>query len=83
MKQEDIDLLDGIREHTLVGVREYTDGDLVELRRNLKTGRSMITASNEGGNNITQVDLLDLFDWMRYGPPDRRTEFGFIISNGG
>jgi hypothetical protein len=51
----------------MVGVREHSEGGLVELWRN-KNGRLIIRAYNERGNNITDVDLWDLLDWLRSGP---------------
>ena len=52
------------------GVREYSDGLFpVELWRNAKTGRLVIRAYNERGNNITEVDLWDLLDWLQTGQP--------------
>ena len=56
MTQEETNSLEGIREHTLTDVREYTGGDPGKARRNLKTGRLMITASNEGA--ITSPKLI-------------------------
>jgi hypothetical protein len=47
----------------MVGVREYGEGDNVELRR-LENGRLVIKATNEGGYNSTEVDLEDLLTWV-------------------
>lgn len=49
------------------GVREYTEGDPVELQLDEKTGRMIVVATNEGGCNETAVDVLDLLDWVRTG----------------
>ncbi len=57
--------LEGVLLHKLTGVREYTESYPVEIRRNTETGRLMLTAWNEGHNNMTQVDLLDLVEWLR------------------
>ena len=73
------DLLEGINIATMSGVREYVDGDAVELRRDATTGRLMVVASNECGNNMTRVDLFDLLDWLRYGPHESRIADGFVI----
>jgi hypothetical protein len=52
----------------MAGVREYTDGDAIEHTRHDGTGRLVIRAFNECGNNYTQVDLLDLIEWLKSGP---------------
>lgn len=52
----------------LRGVREHCEGDPVELWRDNDTGRLVIRAQNECGNNSTHVDLFDLLDWMSAGP---------------
>lgn len=44
---------------TLEGVREYSEGWDVELWRSQK-GRLVVRAYNEGHNNYTNVDLIDL-----------------------
>jgi hypothetical protein len=55
---------DSIPECTIIcemkEVREYVNGDAVELWRNDKNGRLVIRASNECGNGCTMVDLWDL-----------------------
>jgi hypothetical protein len=51
-------------ECVLEGVREYAEGYPVELRRNTRTGRLLVTAYNEGHHNSTEIDLLDLIDWL-------------------
>lgn len=56
------------------GVREYMEGDLVELWRDDDTGRLVIRARNECGNNSTTVDLFDILDWMSVGPNKRVLE---------
>lgn len=50
------------------GVREYTEGCPVELTRS--AARLVIKATNEGGNNVTEVDLLDLLDWIKRNDPE-------------
>ena len=52
---------------TMTGVREYGSGYAVELVRNQATGRLVIRAFNEGRNNVTEVDLFDLLDWLNCG----------------
>jgi hypothetical protein len=49
-------------------VRELTEEYPVELWRNDKTGRLVVRAKNEGGNNVTEVDLLELIEWCQRGP---------------
>lgn len=51
---------------TLNGVREHTEGSLVELWLN-RSGRVVIRAFNECDNNHTDVDLIDLLHWAQ-GP---------------
>jgi len=63
---------------TLPGIREYGEGEPVEiwLRGN---GRVVIRAWNECGNNHTDVDLFDLLDWCRSNPEkviDDRNDLG-------
>jgi hypothetical protein len=58
----------------LDGVREYSEGDVVELWRDDDTGRLVIRARNECGNNSTTVDLFDLLEWMSAGPSKRILE---------
>jgi hypothetical protein len=50
----------------LPSVREYGEGAAVELWRNVN-GRLVIRAYNDCRNNITDVDLLDILDWLRAG----------------
>jgi hypothetical protein len=63
---------------SLGGVREYMEEAPVELRI-CDNGRLAIVATNEGGNNQTRVDLWDLLDWLRSGPPEQRVEQGFVL----
>lgn len=49
----------------MVGVREYSENYTVELHRDDETGRLVIRAYNEGHNNITEVDLLDVLEWLK------------------
>jgi len=35
-----------------------------------KTGRWIIMAKNEEGRNYTEVDLLDLIDWVKKNKPE-------------
>lgn len=58
----------------LDGVREYAEEYDVELTYDKKTSnnrfgsnRYIILAANEGGYNCTEVDFLDLIEWMRQG----------------
>lgn len=44
------------------GVREHTERAIVELHRSNE--RLVVRAFNECGNNYTDVDLLDILDWV-------------------
>jgi len=50
------------------GVREYVESEPVRLVRRPYNGRLVIRAMNEGGNSYTDVDLLDLMEWLQWGP---------------
>lgn len=65
-------------ERAIQGVREYTEGDPVELRR-VGNGRLAVVASNECGNRTTEVDLFDLLEALRSGPVESRIPNGFIL----
>ena len=54
---------------TLAGVREYSEGDPVELWVNA-AGRLIVRAYNECGYSFTDVDLLDLLAWAKTGKPE-------------
>lgn len=45
------------------GVREYCEE--MEVRLLKRNGRYVIEARNEGGYNSTEVDLLDLIQWLQ------------------
>ena len=49
----------------LEGVRDYAENEPVLLCRHHENGRIVIHASNEGGSNGTNVDLMDLLDWIK------------------
>ena len=51
------------------GVREYGEGDPVELNRG-RDGRWVIRATNEGGYSATEVDLEDLLRWLHPRHPE-------------
>lgn len=48
---------------TLPDVREWNDGMPVELWIN-RSGRLVLRSYNEDGHNSTEVDVLDLLDWL-------------------
>jgi hypothetical protein len=50
------------------GVREYAEGDPVELHIDRGTGRLVVVATNEAGYASTSVDLNDLLEWLKHGP---------------
>jgi hypothetical protein len=79
LKIDDIELLEGTLQHTLAGVNELIEGFPVELRRDVNSGRILITAWNEGHNAMTQIDLFDLLEWLRSGPAIGRTKDGFSL----
>lgn len=80
MTADELARLEGVTIRALDGVREETEGWPVELRRGFKSGRLLITAFNEGHNNMTQVDLFDLLDWLTKGPVSDRTPNGFAVN---
>lgn len=49
-------------------VREYSGQMSVELGEEKE--RMVVTAYNEGGFNFTNVDLLDLLEWLSANRPD-------------
>lgn len=49
------------------GVREYGDGDPVELHIDDVSGHLIIVAFNEGGHCGTYVDLNDVLKWATSG----------------
>lgn len=51
------------------GVREYVEEDPVELHLE-DNGRLSVLASNEGGQNATAIDLLDLIEWVKMNKPE-------------
>ncbi len=78
MRLEDLNLAD--RQQTeLPGVREHEEGYPVTLARSPSTGSLCVCATNEGGNGRTYVDLWDLVECLRMGPPDHRLRAGFLL----
>ena len=53
----------------LANVREYAEGDPVELW--LRDGRLVIRASNQAGLSCVDVDLWDIITWISTGPNRR------------
>lgn len=49
-------------------IKEYVEGFPVEILE--FNGRPIIQASNEGGNNGTRVDLIDVINWVVCNRPD-------------
>jgi hypothetical protein len=60
----------------MVGVREYGEGDAVQLWQRA-SGRLVIVATNEAEICGTEVDLYDLTDWVQAGPGR-----GMVLDNG-
>jgi hypothetical protein len=58
----------------MLGVREYAEGMMVELdisdTDSQQAGRLVIRAKNECGHNCTEVDLLDLLNWIQANRQD-------------
>ncbi len=62
----------------LDGVREYGDGDAVELARTqgkgymtrTDAGRLVVRGWSECHNAAVEIDLLDLIAWLRANRPD-------------
>ena len=52
------------------GVREYNEGMLVELDLAENDNRTVIVAYNEAGYNSTEVDLLDVIEWVKNNRPE-------------
>ena len=50
--------------------REYSEGMEVGVDREEDSNRWIVRAYNEGGHNCTEVDILDLVDWLRKNKPD-------------
>jgi hypothetical protein len=62
----------GKKVQMMAGVREYAEGMDVNLA--VRDGRVVIDAWNEGGHNITEVDLADLIGWLRQHLPHLLTD---------
>lgn len=57
------------------GVREYGEGRPVKLDQteglnDAPPGRWIVRAFNEAGHNCTEIDVLDLVQWLRKNRPD-------------
>ena len=50
------------------GIREYAEGMTVKIRE--ENERLVVRAYNEGGYNLTDVDLLDILDWVKENKPE-------------
>jgi len=66
----------------MTGVREYSEGYPVELVRNQATNRLVLRAHNEGHNNVTEVDLFDVLEWLQKGPQESRSAEGVSMRLG-
>ena len=55
-------------------IREYGEGQEVEIDTNEENGRLTITAFNQCGYDATSVDLLDVLDWVKANKPELLTE---------
>lgn len=55
----------------LPNVDEFGEGYPVKLVFGESSGRLAVQARNEGGNNTTEIDLMQLLAWARHGPMPR------------
>lgn len=66
------------------GVREYVERSSVELVTivddETREERVVILATNEGGYNSTQVDLLDLLKWLNKNLPTLLLAYRDIVN---
>ena len=51
----------------MTGVREYAEEYPVEVWMD-ENGRLVVRAYNEGKHNVTEIDLLDLRNWLAANP---------------
>lgn len=69
----------------MIGVREHIEQDSVELwvdddpKSGRATGRLIVRAYCEGGNAHADIDLLDLIEWLRFGPSAGRLDGSFAL----
>jgi len=69
----------GGRGIVMEGVRECCEAYPVELVHSPASGRLYLRAKNEGGNNITMVDLYDVLAWLQRGPLAGHVAGGFAM----
>lgn len=73
----------------MLGVTEYAEGMTVELtkttggyispdNKNSGAGRWVVLAKNEGGCNCTEVDVIEMVDWLWKNRPDLMVIHGVI-----
>ena len=51
-------------------VTEYCEGRTVYLAQEETNGRTVVRAVNEGGYNCTEVDIVQLLEWLKKNRPD-------------
>ena len=51
-------------------IREYSEEMRVEILFSEEHKRWIVKALNEGGYNWTQVDLIDLIEWIKINKPE-------------
>ena len=56
------------------GVTEYAEE--MDVRLSVTKGRIVVGASNEGGFNGTEVDLVQLLEWVHKNMPELITALG-------
>jgi hypothetical protein len=58
------------------GVTEYAEG--LDVRLSVTKGRLVVGAQNEGGHNGTDVDLVQLLEWVSKNMPELQTTHKWI-----
>ena len=58
------------RDGQITSIREYAEEMPVRISVSAESGRLVIEADNEAGHNGTEVDLVDVLDWVRANRPD-------------
>lgn len=59
-----------IRVYTETEIKEYSEEMTVKIGMEQETKRPIIVAWNEGGNNRTEVDLIDVIRWVKENRPE-------------
>lgn len=76
MKRDSMQELKDVREYAefypvFLGTLSRDDAEYADKHKvKTEAGREVIVAYNEGGCDLTQVDLLDLIDWLKKNRPE-------------